>query len=306
APGGAASAAASDEKIITGTVRLAPELAARVAPDDVLYIFARGEGSRMPLAIVRLKASELSRPFRLDDTQSMMAGRTLSSAPQVRVEARISKSGDAMPSAGDLRGETPLIAPGARNVVIVISEVIAAPAASTATAAPTAPGGPAATPATSAKTAASPATPTAKGSPAKTAASPTAPTIATAPPMSAPAPVATAGKAITGIVKLAPMLAAQVAPNDTLFVFARAAEGPRMPVAILRLKASELPKQFRLDDTLGMAGGPTLSTVPQVRIEARVSKSGEALPKPGDLRGESAVVAPGAANVEVIIDRVLP
>lgn len=134
-----------------------------------------------------------------------------------------------------------------------------------------------------------------------------APARVPAAPAAAPAPNATAsGKQITGTVRLAPALAAKVAPDDTLFIFARAAEGSRMPLAILRLKVSELPKQFRLDDSLGMAGGPTLSSVPQVRIEARVSKSGEALPKPGDFRGESTAVASGAGNVEILIDRAVP
>jgi cytochrome c-type biogenesis protein CcmH len=128
---------------------------------------------------------------------------------------------------------------------------------------------------------------------------------AATPAATAAAPAAV-GKAVTGIVKIAPALAAKVGPDDVLYIFARAAEGSRMPLAIVRLKASELPKQFRLEDSLGMAGGPTLSSVPQVRIEARISKSGEALPKPGDLRGESAIVAPGASNVEVLIDRTVP
>ena len=121
-------------------------------------------------------------------------------------------------------------------------------------------------------------------------------------PKAAPVP----GKGISGTVKLADSLAGRVAATDTLFIYARAAQGSRMPLAILRLKASELPRQFRLDDTLGMTGGPALSATPQVRIEARVSRTGEATPKPGDLRGESAVVAPGAANVEIVIDRAVP
>ena len=137
-----------------------------------------------------------------------------------------------------------------------------------------------------------------------TAAAPAAPAVAGGPDTSATATIA--GKSITGVVRLAPALAAKVAPDDTLFIFARAVEGPRMPLAIIRLKASGLPKQFRLDDSLGMAGGPTLSTVPQVRIEARISKFGQAMSKPGDLRGESVVVAPGAGSVEVIIDRSVP
>lgn len=281
---GATTTAASD-KVITGTVTLAPALAARVAPDDVLYVFARAEGSRMPLAILRLKASELPKQYRLDDSQAMMGGGTLSATPKVRVEARISKSGDATPKPGDLRGETPLIAPGASNADIVISEVISAPVASTGAAAPGA---------------MSPATVQAK-SPVAQAPAANAKTASNAPPAAA-----VPGKAITGVVKLAPALATKVSPDDTLFVYARAAEGSRMPLAILRLKASELPKQFRLDDTLGMAGGPPLSSTPQVRIEARVSKSGQATAASGDLRGESGVIAVGAANVELTIDRVVP
>lgn len=116
------------------------------------------------------------------------------------------------------------------------------------------------------------------------------------------APVA----AISGTVKLSPALATKVAAGDTLFIFARAVDGPRMPLAIIRGSASELPRAFKLDDALGMAGGPALSSIAQVRIEARVSKTGEAMPKPGDLRGESAVVAPGMSNIDIVIDNVVP
>jgi cytochrome c-type biogenesis protein CcmH len=134
------------------------------------------------------------------------------------------------------------------------------------------------------------------------AATPAAPPAA----MAAGAAPAVPGKSVTGTVRLAPALAAKVKPDDVVYIFARAPEGPRVPLAIVRLKASELPKQFRLDDSLGMAGGPVLSSVPLVKIEARISKSGEALPKPGDLSGESRVVAPGAGNVEILIDRAVP
>ena len=121
-------------------------------------------------------------------------------------------------------------------------------------------------------------------------------------PIAPVAPIA----AISGTVKMSPALASKMAAGDTLFIFARAVDGPRMPLAIIRGSASELPRAFKLDDTLGMAGGPALSSIAQVRIEARVSKSGEAMPKPGDLRGESAVVAPGMSNIEIVIDRVVP
>lgn len=111
-----------------------------------------------------------------------------------------------------------------------------------------------------------------------------------------------AGVSISGRVDIAPALKAQLSPNDTLFVFARAPGGSRMPLAILRKKASELPLSFTLDDSLAMSPAARLSSAPQVLIGARISKSGEALPKPGDLQGLSGVVALGAHDVQVQIN----
>ena len=112
-------------------------------------------------------------------------------------------------------------------------------------------------------------------------------------------------KAISGVVKLAPELAAQVEPGDSLFVFARPAKGTRMPVAILRLAASQLPYAFRLDDSQAMTAGNTLSSQAEVVVGARISKSGNALPQPGDLEGASAPVAPGTSGLQIAIDRVV-
>jgi cytochrome c-type biogenesis protein CcmH len=116
---------------------------------------------------------------------------------------------------------------------------------------------------------------------------------------------AAAVASVSGRVELAPSLAGKVAPSDTLFVFARAADGPRMPLAILRRTAADLPLAFRLDDSMAMGAGSRLSSVPSVVIEARVSKSGRAAPQPGDLAGHSAPVAPGATGVTVRIDEVV-
>ena len=117
---------------------------------------------------------------------------------------------------------------------------------------------------------------------------------------------APAGATIAGRVDIAPALAAQVALNDTVFIFARAIDGPRMPLAVLRVPARELPKQFRLDDSMGMAAGAKLSSAAAVIVEARVSKSGNALPQPGDLSGRSKPVKPGARDVNITIDQVMP
>jgi cytochrome c-type biogenesis protein CcmH len=110
------------------------------------------------------------------------------------------------------------------------------------------------------------------------------------------------GGRVSGVVKLAPELAGKVAPGDTVFIFARAAEGPRMPLAILRKRGSDLPAEFILDDSMAMAPQMKLSAFPRVVIGARVSKSANASPQPGDLQGSSAAVKVGAKSVSVVID----
>jgi cytochrome c-type biogenesis protein CcmH len=124
----------------------------------------------------------------------------------------------------------------------------------------------------------------------------------------APAPVAitTAAKSVSGSVGIAPALAERVGKADTLFIFARAENGPRMPLAIVRASAQPLPTTFTLDDTQAMSPATRLSSAQAVRIEARISRSGNAAPQPGDLVGSSGVVKPGARDVRIVIDKVLP
>ena len=118
-------------------------------------------------------------------------------------------------------------------------------------------------------------------------------------------PAAAGAASISGRVTLAPALAARVAPGDTLFVFARAAEGPRMPLAILKRSAAELPLSFTLDDSMAMTPQMKLSSFPSVVIGARISKSGNATPQSGDLEGQSAPVT-GGRSVEILIDQIRP
>jgi cytochrome c-type biogenesis protein CcmH len=122
---------------------------------------------------------------------------------------------------------------------------------------------------------------------------------------SAAAPAA-AAKSISGRVSVAPALAARVAPGDTLFVFARAAEGPRMPLAILKRSAAELPLNFTLDDSMAMSPELKLSGFANVVVSARISKSGDAMPQSGDLEGQSAPLAEHSSGIELKIDRVRP
>ena len=117
---------------------------------------------------------------------------------------------------------------------------------------------------------------------------------------------ASSGLAITGKIALTPRLAGKGAPSDTLFVFARAIEGPPMPVAIVRATKQDLPFAFRLDDSNSPMPTRKLSEAGSVVIVARLSKSGEAMPKSGDLQGMSQPVKPGAQDIRITIDSELP
>ncbi len=92
-------------------------------------------------------------------------------------------------------------------------------------------------------------------------------------------------KSIRVKVGLAAALKAKAAPDDTVFIFARAVSGPPMPLAIVRKKVKDLPTEVTLDDSMGMVQGMNLSAFDQLVIGARISKTGQALPKPGDLQG---------------------
>jgi cytochrome c-type biogenesis protein CcmH len=123
------------------------------------------------------------------------------------------------------------------------------------------------------------------------------------PPALAAAPAAAGG--LRGTVRLSPKLRDKVSPEDTLFIYARAEKGPAMPLAILRRSARELPLEYALDDSMAMAAGMGLSSQPRVVITARVSRSGNARPQPGDLQGASGPVANDAKGVDVVIDTVV-
>ena len=133
---------------------------------------------------------------------------------------------------------------------------------------------------------------------AVSALSPAATAVAAAPETTA---AAADGAVLRGSVRLAPALAKQAAPTDTVFIFARAAEGSRMPLAILRHQVKDLPLDFQLDDRSAMSAASRLSAFPKVIVSVRVSKSGQATPSAGDLLGESGPVAHNASDVRVEI-----
>lgn len=121
---------------------------------------------------------------------------------------------------------------------------------------------------------------------------------------------AVAGPTVRGTVTLSAALKAQAKPEDTVFIFARNAEAgpgaPRMPLAIVRKQVKDLPAAFTLDDSLAMGPGMGLSSAKQVVVGARISRSGQAMPQPGDLEGLSAPVAVGSQGVVVEISKTLP
>ncbi len=110
---------------------------------------------------------------------------------------------------------------------------------------------------------------------------------------------------VAGRVTLSAALRAQAGPDDTVFVFARAVQGSRMPLALKKLRVADLPAEFMLDDSMAMSPAARLSGVAQVVVGARISKSGQATPQPGDLQGFSSPVAVGAQGVAIEIAEVV-
>jgi cytochrome c-type biogenesis protein CcmH len=143
--------------------------------------------------------------------------------------------------------------------------------------------------------------------PEATAAAPAA----TTPPVHAPETAAikdsaaAAASALTVTVSLSPALVGKATPDDVVFIFARPASGPRMPLAIVRKQVRDLPVTVVLDDSQGMSPQMKLSTAPEVVVVARVTKSGMADARDGDLEGVSAPVTSGARAIAISIDKVL-
>lgn len=115
----------------------------------------------------------------------------------------------------------------------------------------------------------------------------------------------TRGPALQVNVSLAPALKTKLAAGDTLFVYARAENGPPMPLAVARLDASKLPTTVTLTDAMSMMPTMKLSSTPQVFVGARISHSGQAIAQAGDLEGNAGVVAVDSKTpISIVIDKV--
>lgn len=121
-----------------------------------------------------------------------------------------------------------------------------------------------------------------------------------------PAPAAEPAS-MTVNVDLAPAMRSKTEGDETVFVFARAVNGPPMPLAVVRKTVADLPVTVTLDDSQAMTPQFKLSSFERVTVGARISASGEPVAQPGDLEGESPPLATDTPDsVEVTIDRVVP
>ncbi|MGJ0516790.1 MAG: c-type cytochrome biogenesis protein CcmI [Methylomicrobium sp.] len=127
---------------------------------------------------------------------------------------------------------------------------------------------------------------------------------ASASPRQTPPAVAVASNSVTVEVSLASELKPSASPSDTLFIYAQALTGPKMPLAIVRKQVSDLPVKVTLDDSTAMMPAMKLSNFGEVKLLARISKSGQAVKQAGDLIGtvENAAVS-GANGYKIIINQ---
>jgi cytochrome c-type biogenesis protein CcmH len=115
------------------------------------------------------------------------------------------------------------------------------------------------------------------------------------------------GTSLSVHVALSPDFAAMAAAEDTVFIYARATQGPRMPLAIVRKQVKDLPVTVTLDDSMAMTPQMVLSKFAQVVVGARVSKSGGAMPQSGDLQGlVTPVDTQSTETVQVMIGSKVP
>jgi len=110
---------------------------------------------------------------------------------------------------------------------------------------------------------------------------------------------------ISGVIKLAPHMANNVSPNDTLFIFAKTTSGPPMPVAAVKVSAVTFPYVYHLNDSNALNPKHRLSLAKEVIVVARVSKDGDATAKAGDIQGESQPIIVGQVLQDIEINQLV-
>ena len=122
----------------------------------------------------------------------------------------------------------------------------------------------------------------------------------------APAVAHASGRTLRIAVSLDPALASRLKPGTPLFVSAREAGIPGPPIAVVRISSDDLPTTVELSDANSMIEGRTLSSVDEVQVVARIAFGGTAVPASGDLTGAARHRKGAAADVSVLIDKVMP
>lgn len=124
-------------------------------------------------------------------------------------------------------------------------------------------------------------------------------------PSAKSSPAATA-VGVSGRVSVDPALKAMISPSDVVFVYATPVDGQKMPLAIVRKTAADLPFDFVLDDSSAMSPQRKLSSQSKVVLKVRISKTGEAMTRSGDWIGVLDAVAVGSRNVRLIVNQQAP
>ena len=110
---------------------------------------------------------------------------------------------------------------------------------------------------------------------------------------------------VSGQVEIAPELKSKIKAGDVLMVIARK-PGERMPVAVLKTSVTAFPINFVLNDALAMSPNALISQIPEVSVEVRISKTGMAMPEPGDLISTPQTIKVGTTNARLVIGQVRP
>ncbi|MEY2632281.1 MAG: hypothetical protein RIR00_935 [Pseudomonadota bacterium] len=110
------------------------------------------------------------------------------------------------------------------------------------------------------------------------------------------------GKSVGGLLELSPEWRDKVGPTAAVFLIARE-EGSRMPLAVARIKVSELPYKFTLDDSFALNGAPAISERDKIVVQARLSQSGNATTSPGDVESAPQTVKVGDHKLKLKLDR---
>jgi cytochrome c-type biogenesis protein CcmH len=118
-----ASAPVMSNQGVSGQVDIARELQSKIKSGDMLMVIARKPGERMPVAVLKTAVTAFPMNFVLNDALAMSPNTLISQLPEVLIEVRISKTGMAMPEAGDLISKPQTIKVGTTNTRLMIDQV---------------------------------------------------------------------------------------------------------------------------------------------------------------------------------------